>query len=80
MIGPRGWNRDVPETDTIQVHLFSQQLSAHLWSQAQVILDWPKNSFGLYHCIIYKNPNELLGQPIIMTTKVSLLAHYGGII
>ena len=29
------------------------------------ILGWPKSSFGFFRTIVWKNPNELFGQPNI---------------
>ena len=29
-----------------------------------IILDWPKCSFGFFHYILWKTPNELIGQAI----------------
>ena len=31
------------------------------------LLGWPKSSFGFFHNILQKNPNELFGQPNILT-------------
>ena len=33
------------------------------------ILGWPKSSFGFFHRILGKNPNEFFGQPNISFLK-----------
>ena len=33
------------------------------WEFLFNVLGWPKSSFGFFHNILWKNPNELFGQP-----------------
>ena len=43
----------------------------HKKSSIEEILDWPKTSFGLFHNILHKNPNEYLGQPKIYVLYIT---------
>ena len=49
-------------------------LSVLLYKVGILILGWPKSSFGFFHYMVQKNPNELFGQPnsiyrVIVKTK-----------
>ena len=42
-----------------------------LWhSSHELILDWPKSSFGLFHMILQKNSNEHFVQPYIISSNI----------
>ena len=36
------------------------------------VLGWPKSSFRSFHCVLWKNPKEIFGQPNIFKKRVTV--------